>query len=196
MLKILSLIFIINLGLYAEVRKLELKNPYEVTIQELEVTRLEQRDEPPSKTKEKNPVPEVSKPGTGKPPQLNQTEKTWNHFKLFKPTQYSYVIEKSFSDNPTNPHRGISIKSNSPEVLTANDGRIVSVGKMEGYRTYIIVDHGNGVYTVYGNLENAQVEEGQTVKRGNVIGKTPKDKSLYFQVNIGNRTVDPLKHLN
>lgn len=181
--------------LYAEARKVELKNPYEVTIQELELMRIEQRDEPPAKAQEKNPVPEVSKPGAEKP-QSNQTEKNGFKLKLYKPTQHNFAIEKSFSDNPANPHRGITLRTDSVEVLTASDGKIVAVGHMEGYKTYIIVDHGNGVYTVYGNLENAHVSEGQIVKRGNVIGKTSQNKSLYFQVNIGSKAVDPLKHLN
>lgn len=193
--QILILIFLIVFNLFAEAKSIQLKNPHEITIQELELMRLEQRDEPPARTQEKNPVPEVSKPGSEKPKSNVEEKPTSNKIRLFKPTK-DYFIEKSFSDNPANPHRGIAIKTNSEEVFPANDGRIVSIGNMEGYKTYIIVDHGNGVYTVYGNLDYTQATEGQVVRKGNVIGKVSRSKSLYFQVNIGSKAVDPTKHLN
>lgn len=195
MLKTLSLIILLTFYLNAEARRIELKNPHEISIQELELMRLEQKDEPPARTQEKSPVPEVSRPGAEKP-QSNQTEKNAYKLKLYKPTNHGYWVEKIFSDNPVNPHRGITLKTKSPEVLTANDGKIVSIGNMEGYKTYIIIDHGNGVYTVYGNLENVHVSEGEMVKRGSIIGKISQNKALYFQVNIGSKAVDPLKHLN
>ncbi|MCX8000221.1 MAG: M23 family metallopeptidase [Leptospiraceae bacterium] len=192
--QILILIFLLTSSLYSEAKNIQLKNPYEITIQELELMRLEQRDEPPARTQEKNPVPEVSKPGSERP-KSNIEEKLRSKLKLSKPTR-DYFVEKSFSDNPANPHRGIAIKTNSDEVFPAGDGKIVAIGQMEGYKTYIIVDHGQGVYTVYGNLDHAQVTEGQIVRKGNIIGKVSKSKSLYFQVNIGSKAVDPLKHLN
>lgn len=192
--QILILIFLIIFELNAETKTIQLKNPHEIAIEELELMRLEQKDEPPARVQEKNPVPEVTKPGADKP-KANLEEKPLPRFKLSKPSK-DYYVEKIFSDNPANPHRGISLKTSSEEVLTASDGKIVSIGNMEGYRTYIIVDHGNGIYTVYGNLEYSQVREGQLVRRGNIIGKLSKNKSLYFQVNIGSKAVDPLKHLN
>lgn len=39
-----------------------------------------------------------------------------------------------------------------------------------GYGNYIIIDHGNGVSTLYGHCDSLTVRTGQRVKQGDVIG--------------------------
>ena len=61
------------------------------------------------------------------------------------------------------------------------EGRVVAIDYMDGYYNYVIIEHPNGYFTVYGNLEEVFVAEGQTVKKGET-----------FQVNQGKKTLDPI----
>ncbi|MEK7765098.1 MAG: peptidoglycan DD-metalloendopeptidase family protein, partial [bacterium] len=65
----------------------------------------------------------------------------------------------------------------------------------------MIVDHGNGFYTVYGHLEDSLVEKGADVQRGTRVGTVGDDgtagrPSLYFEVRSRGKAVDPMKYLS
>ena len=71
-------------------------------------------------------------------------------------------------------HKGIDIANKSaPSVLAADSGTVLGAGWLDGYGygNRIIIDHGNGYKTVYAHLSRAYVVPGQTVRRGDVIGK-------------------------
>lgn len=57
-------------------------------------------------------------------------------------------------------------------VLAAADGTVSFVGGREnyGYGNYIMIDHGQGISSLYGHLDGFAVSNGDTVKRGQVIG--------------------------
>lgn len=68
----------------------------------------------------------------------------------------------------------------------------------------ITIDHGDGLKTVYNSLESGDlVKEGQTVSKGDVIGKvsaTNKQESgygahLHFEVIEKGESIDPIKYL-
>ncbi|MFA5793335.1 MAG: M23 family metallopeptidase, partial [Candidatus Gracilibacteria bacterium] len=75
-----------------------------------------------------------------------------------------------------------------------------------GYN-YIIVAHAKGYQTTYGHVSDILVEEGQTIKEGQIIGLTggmPGTKGagyfttgphLHFEVMINGKYVDPLEQL-
>ncbi|MBP0967038.1 MAG: M23 family metallopeptidase, partial [Oscillospiraceae bacterium] len=73
-----------------------------------------------------------------------------------------------------------------------------------GYGNYIILDHGNGLYTLYAHLASFTVSVGQTVTVGQqigVIGSTGDSTGahLHFEVrkgaNTANNRVDPELYL-
>ena len=63
---------------------------------------------------------------------------------------------------------------------------------MDGYHNYVIIEHPNGYFSVYGNLDEVFVAEGQIIKKGEILGNLMKEKGLYFQVNQGKKTLDPI----
>ena len=76
-------------------------------------------------------------------------------------------------------HNGVDLTSpdmNENTVVTAfMDGRVIKVadsGWNYGLGKYIIIDHGNGISTVYAHLSSVDVPEGQAVNAGDVIGRT------------------------
>lgn len=70
-------------------------------------------------------------------------------------------------------HLGVDLASvrNAP-LPAANNGTVLSAGMLGIYGNCIVIDHGLGVQTVYGHLSELSVKTGDTVTRGQIIGKT------------------------
>ncbi len=71
-------------------------------------------------------------------------------------------------------HKGIDIANKSaPNILAADSGTVVVAGWVDnyGYGNRVVIDHGNGYKTLYAHLSQIYVKQGQTVKRGDAIGK-------------------------
>ena len=71
-------------------------------------------------------------------------------------------------------HKGIDIANRSaPNILAADSGKVVVTGWPDGYGygNRILVDHGNGFRTLYAHLSRVYVVPGQSVNRGDAIGK-------------------------
>ena len=71
-------------------------------------------------------------------------------------------------------HKGIDIANRAaPAILAADAGRVVVAGWPDGYGygNRVVIDHGNGFRTLYGHLSQVWVTVGQSVNRGDAIGK-------------------------
>lgn len=75
-----------------------------------------------------------------------------------------------------NPHGGMDIASpTGTPVAAASDGRIVLAEPNLFYSgNVIIIDHGYSLFTIYAHLSEMDVVKGQTVKKGEIIGKVGK----------------------
>lgn len=76
-------------------------------------------------------------------------------------------------------HKGIDmVGPKNASVLAAQDGRVVihfppPNGYFKGHPIYgglIIIDHGSGVFTLYGHMKITFVQEGMEIKKGQKIG--------------------------
>lgn len=110
-----------------------------------------------------------------------------------RPFNQKLITTVNFTLNPENPHKGVVY---SPieigSVISSMEGRVVAIDFMDGYYNYVIIEHPNGFFTVYGNLDEVFVAEGQLIKKGEVLGNLMKEKGLYFQVNQGKKILDPI----
>jgi murein DD-endopeptidase MepM/ murein hydrolase activator NlpD len=71
-------------------------------------------------------------------------------------------------------HKGIDIASKAaPNIVAADSGTVIAAGWPNGwgYGNKVEIDHGNGYRTLYAHLSRIYVVPGQTVSRGNAIGK-------------------------
>jgi murein DD-endopeptidase MepM/ murein hydrolase activator NlpD len=91
-------------------------------------------------------------------------------------------------------HRAIDIANKTGTTIYAAEGgtiSLVSTGSYgHGYGNYIIVNHGNGLQTLYAHLHKVYVREGQTVARGESIGEMGNTgrstgPHLHFEVRDG-----------
>ncbi len=85
-------------------------------------------------------------------------------------------------------------------VHAADGGVVVYSGWMDGYGYAVVVDHGNGMSTLYGHNSDLAVSEGQTVSKGSVIayaGSTGNSTGphVHFEVRVNGDPVNPLGYL-
>jgi murein DD-endopeptidase MepM/ murein hydrolase activator NlpD len=91
----------------------------------------------------------------------------------------------------------VSVSQNSP-IYAAGDGVVAFVGSdVAAIGGLILVRHGEGWISAYGRAAMANVTRGQSVKRGQVIGRAGSGATplLHFQLRKARKPVDPLKYL-
>ena len=95
--------------------------------------------------------------------------------------------------------KGLFIRaSQGSEVRAAASGRVVFADTMRGFGNLLIVDHGSGYLSVYGNNDRLLKQEGDTVSGGDVIAAVGSSGSsgesgLYFELRYRGQPIDPLK---
>ena len=102
----------------------------------------------------------------------------------------------------TNFHLGIDIGNagfGAPAVA-ALGGVVTYAGELGSYGNCVIINHGDGISTLYGHGQKILVEFGQTVQQGDIImevGSTGNSTGphLHFEVRINGKTVDPLNYV-
>ncbi|HEX5972777.1 MAG TPA: peptidoglycan DD-metalloendopeptidase family protein [Gemmatimonadaceae bacterium] len=94
---------------------------------------------------------------------------------------------------------GIAAPEGAP-VKAVAPGTVVSVGQLGTYGLTVILQHGDGDYSVYASLAAATVRNGETVKKGERIGTVgvsdPDLKPhLHFEIRPKGHAVDPERWL-
>jgi len=85
-------------------------------------------------------------------------------------------------------------------VRAAANGTVLTASYMaNGYGYYVLIDHGKGIYTLYGHNSQLLVSTGQTVKQGDVIayaGSTgyATGAHVHFEVRVNGNKVNPLNY--
>lgn len=94
-------------------------------------------------------------------------------------------------------HMGVDLAStaNAP-VEAANHGIVAYTGYLGIYGNMILVDHGLGIFTLYGHLNSIDIKNGQEVKKGDIMGHTGVSglaggDHLHFGIIVGKQFVNP-----
>jgi murein DD-endopeptidase MepM/ murein hydrolase activator NlpD len=99
-------------------------------------------------------------------------------------------------------HEGIDVAASSGDDIRASaSGKVTFAGVYNGYGRTVIIDHGNGISTLYGHSSKLLVKEGQTVSKGELIAKVGSSgrstgPHLHFEIRINGEPVDPLNYLD
>lgn len=99
-------------------------------------------------------------------------------------------------------HDGIDIANNSGiNIVAAADGTVISTGWQGAYGKTIIIDHGFGFKTKYGHNSTILVDEGEKVKKGQVVAKMgttgrSTGPHLHFTVFKWDNPQDPMIYLS
>ena len=98
-------------------------------------------------------------------------------------------------------HAGIDIgASHGASVVAADSGVVIVSTFNSSYGHFIVINHGNGMTTLYAHLSARLVSVGQSVSRGQLIGRVGSTgvstgPHLHFEVSINGTRVNPLNHL-
>ncbi|MBQ4100424.1 MAG: peptidoglycan DD-metalloendopeptidase family protein [Oscillospiraceae bacterium] len=126
---------------------------------------------------------------------------TWpvkNFYKISSP--YGY---RTWSSGYKEFHTGIDIAGSGiygQPILAANTGTVMFVQSAyttKGYGKYIIIDHGGGYSTLYAHASEVYVKLGDTVSRGETIGKVGSTgrstgPHLHFEIRMDGKHQNPM----
>lgn len=82
---------------------------------------------------------------------------------------------------------GFAIKGHNvfPDVVCFAKGMVVRADA-----AWIVVDHGNGFESCYGNVLSPRVQVGRKVAKGQLMGRLSQDKELLFGLRLQNTPID------
>ncbi len=111
------------------------------------------------------------------------------------------VLYARFGKKGREKHDGIDLAAPSgTPIKTAAEGRVLYAGEQRGYGLIVIVEHANGLITLYAHNRDLRVKAGQRVRPGQVVatvgesGRT-SGPHLHFEVRKDGVPVDPLDFL-
>jgi len=109
----------------------------------------------------------------------------------------SYVYQGKVVDQQN--HMGYDLASTShANIPAANDGVVVYAGPLGIYGNAVVLDHGLGLFSLYGHMSEIDVENHRPVSKGDVLGKTGTTglaggDHLHFAMLLDGVFVDPLE---
>jgi murein DD-endopeptidase MepM/ murein hydrolase activator NlpD len=110
-----------------------------------------------------------------------------------------FGVRRFINKIPKNPHSGVDVSGEMGDpVLAPNDGVVVLVDEQFYSGRSIVIDHGQGIYTMFFHLSKIGVVHGQAVMKGDIIGQVgstgrSSGPHLHWGVRIQGARVDPLE---
>lgn len=108
-----------------------------------------------------------------------------------------FGTRRLYNGKPRSPHPGLDLQARTgTPVAAAGPGEVVLAEELYYSGNTVILDHGNGLFTLYAHLSKIDVQEGQSVEEGHVIGRSGATgrvtgPHLHWGAKIGDRPFDP-----
>jgi murein DD-endopeptidase MepM/ murein hydrolase activator NlpD len=142
---------------------------------------------------------EISRAGSAPKPLWQGVFRQQPNTKVFAnyPEERTYVFDNRVVD--TQWHLGIDLASRRQSPIeAANAGRVSFTGPNGIYGNMVVIDHGLGLATLYAHLSEIAVKVGQTVARGEPLGRSGETgmaggDHLHFAVLVHGTYTNPLE---
>ncbi|NNG14088.1 MAG: M23 family metallopeptidase [Gammaproteobacteria bacterium] len=117
------------------------------------------------------------------------------------PFSSPFGLRRFFNKQARNPHSGLDIAAaEGIAINNPSSGLVINTGDYFFNGNTVLIDHGQGLVTMYCHMSRIDVRPGQEVKRGEIIGAVGKTgrvtgAHLHWGVSLNNTRVDPMLFL-
>ena len=114
------------------------------------------------------------------------------------PISSLFGLNRIYNGKARAPHSGLDIASaDGSDVRAASSGRVVEAKDYFFTGNTVIIDHGQGVFSLYAHLKDYKVKKGQAIRQGEVLGRVGKTgrvtgPHLHWTMIMNGYLVDPL----
>lgn len=108
-----------------------------------------------------------------------------------------FGLKRFFNGEKRNPHSGMDIAAPTGRLIKATAaGKVIFTGNLFFSGNVIMLDHGEGVLSLYAHMSKMIAHKGQVVQQGQIIGKVGKTgratgPHLHWSVYLNGNAVDP-----
>jgi murein DD-endopeptidase MepM/ murein hydrolase activator NlpD len=110
-----------------------------------------------------------------------------------------FGVRRIINNIPKNPHTGVDLSAEKGDPVRApNDGVVVLAEDLFFSGNSLVLDHGQGIYTMFFHLSKMNVRYGQAVRKGEVIGLVGATgrvtgACLHWGARVQGARIDPLE---
>ncbi len=114
------------------------------------------------------------------------------------PAGSSFGLRRILNGSPRSPHSGVDFRSPlGRRVLAAGAGRVVFAGALYFTGNTVILDHGEGLYTLYAHLQTLNCRTGTDLEGGVLLGRVGSSgrstgPHLHWGAKLRGARIDPL----
>lgn len=118
---------------------------------------------------------------------------------------YTKTSDFGWRQSTSSYHKGVDlVGKGSKHIYPVNEGTVVYVKKISsGYGNHVLINHGNGVWSLYAHLRSVYVKDGQYVNKNTILGvegstgnSTGSHLHLEIRQSEDGSQVNPITFLN